>query len=113
VHSLLTKLGAGPRERSIKSDNMVPGDKESARTADLQPAALLWTAGFVALLLAGGLVFTFREFRRLPAQSAGGVRRLAILKGIQTWAGRWSMGKPNRTRHRPIRAQQSLKRIEP
>jgi hypothetical protein len=34
-------------------------------------AALPWAAALVTLLLAGGLLFTFREFKRLSAESAG------------------------------------------
>ena len=63
--------GPGAPKPSFVLDSRARGDTESTRSADLQMAALPWAAAFVTLLLAGGLLFTFREFKRLSAESAG------------------------------------------
>ena len=46
-------------------------DTESARDAAFERVALPLLAALITFVLAGGLIFTLREFKRLSAQSAG------------------------------------------
>ena len=50
--------------------NLVPEKEELSKAGWLQMAALPWLAVFVMFVLAGGLFFTFREFKRLSVASA-------------------------------------------
>jgi hypothetical protein len=53
------------------SANLAAEDAESARDAEVERAAVSITATVVAFALVGGMVFTFREFKRLSTESAG------------------------------------------
>jgi len=57
----------------------------STQTAELATAAFPWITPFVAIALAGGLYFTFREFRRLTGESVG---RPAIDRAVSTQRGK-------------------------
>lgn len=50
-------------------ESAAPKKADSADSADFQTVALPWTEAVVGFILAAGLVFTFREFRRLSAES--------------------------------------------
>src|SRR5271166_2209339 len=69
--------GAPPPQKALAAsfvpDNKLAEVQPPIRGTDLQTVALLSGVGlFVVLLLAGGLGFTMREFKRLSANSAGG-----------------------------------------
>jgi mono/diheme cytochrome c family protein len=49
--------------------NAAASKPESAANMDVERAALPWTEALVALMLSAGVVFTFREFKRLSAKS--------------------------------------------
>ena len=57
---------------SFVPDNKLPEIQPPSRVTDLQTVVLLTgVAVFVILLLAGGLVFTLREFKRLSVKGSG------------------------------------------
>jgi len=70
--------GGTPPPQKVLSASFVPANQpvvvqQPSQGADLQTVAVLSGVGlFVILLLAGGLGFTLREFKRLSANSAGG-----------------------------------------
>jgi mono/diheme cytochrome c family protein len=63
--------GTGSPEASLVANAKPSGNREATTIADVRMEGLpWWTAAVATVLLAGGLVFTLREFRRLSAKSA-------------------------------------------
>ena len=57
--------------RSLGPNRRAPGVKQTVDVADVPMVGLpWWTGGLVAVMLAAGLVFTLREFKRLSLESA-------------------------------------------
>jgi mono/diheme cytochrome c family protein len=67
--------GKGPRSpRLVEVVNTAKGEAaESTYSAEFEWVALLLLAGLMTAVLAGGLIFTLREFKRLSIQNAGHV----------------------------------------
>lgn len=60
--------GSGSPQPALVLKNVTPEDADSTKTAGLPVAALSLVIALVTSMLAGGLYFTFREFRRLSAE---------------------------------------------
>ena len=66
-----SSTGRGTPQAAAGGSNDGTPTREPAPTTDLSMAALPAIGAFVALLLAGGLIFTLREFKRLSSENAG------------------------------------------
>jgi len=79
--------GNGPSSpgRALLVSRAALDEDPSAQTAEVAAAAFPWITPFVAIALAGGLYFTFREFRRLTLDS---VDRPAIDLAVSTQCGK-------------------------
>jgi mono/diheme cytochrome c family protein len=63
--------GRGPGMTVLTANLTTPEETESTETAAVEMVALALLATFVTAVLAGGLYFTFREFKRLSGNGAG------------------------------------------
>jgi mono/diheme cytochrome c family protein len=63
--------GPGSHPPAAGSITIAAQEAESERVAEVEKAAVSATAVMVAFALLGGMVFTFREFKRLSLSSAG------------------------------------------
>jgi len=79
--------GKGPQSGVPVSSarNLEPEREELSKAGWLQMAALPWLAVFVMFVLAGGLYFTFREFKRLSTASAARAAAKASLTAEEAY----------------------------
>jgi mono/diheme cytochrome c family protein len=61
--------GPTPPTAPLATNGTAPLKPEPAGNLDVERAALPWTEALVALMLSAGLVFTFREFKRLSEKA--------------------------------------------
>lgn len=68
--------GSAPPNTSLQPEHTPAKSSQPESSTDLRTVTLSLVVGFVIVLLAGGMVFTLREFKRLSAKAAGASRTL-------------------------------------